>query len=417
MRFFYLLYFVSLIFMLFMRFPYAKSNLINNPYNIIIYSTSYNNYNNYNHNNPYNIILNIHDKFLPNKKIYEKYKIDMVKRHTKNNTKKLKKKTSRNNFKGNGKSKSTNKGKSIKGRDNTTRRKSKSISPHKNLVAKKIKKTDSCSINSDNLGFTCYSKSVLYKIKDTWNKKHPKHQIDSSDPYIIWKTLRSVMEHEHACKRESCWLKHMCIKEGLPSNIYDLTFSPEMPKSWLHNPNEWLSSLDIVAQMKQWEAKYDDFKFIGPSPIDYDNHKMFGECVWDELCKFSLKSHLRGNIRKIGIIFNLDPHDKPGSHWVAVFLNDDKKTIYYFDSYGDKPLPQIKKFINEVIDQSRSLNHTYKYLENKKRHQFGNSECGMYSMYFITQMLQSKCFEKFQQKKITDAYMLRLRKKFFNKPV
>ena len=179
-----------------MRFPYAKSNLINNPYNIIIYSTSYNNYN---HNNPYNIILNIHDKFLPNKKIYEKYKIDMVKRHTK----KLKKKTSRNNFKGNGKGKSTNKGKSKKGRDNnTTRRNGKSISQHKNIVAKKIKKTDSCSINSDNLGFTCYSKPVLYKIKDTWNKKHPKHQIDSSDPYIIWKTLSSVMQHEHACKRE-----------------------------------------------------------------------------------------------------------------------------------------------------------------------------------------------------------------------
>ena len=87
-------------------------------------------------------------------------------------------------------------------------------------MANKINKTDTCSVNSGDLGFTCYSKPVLYKIKDTWNKKHPKHRIDSSDPYIIWKTLRSVMEHEHACKRESCWLKHMCIKEGLPSNIY-----------------------------------------------------------------------------------------------------------------------------------------------------------------------------------------------------
>ena len=415
MRCFYLTQFIYCIFMLFICIHFTYCDIINNPYNIIIYRSSYNNHNN---ENPYSIILNIPGNFLPNKKIYEKYKIDMVKRHTKSNTKKLKKlkkKTSKYNFKGKGKSKS--KEKSKKGRDNTTRRKRKSISPHKNIVANKINKTDTCSVNSGDLGFTCYSKPVLYKIKDTWNKKHPKHRIDSSDPYIIWKTLRSVMEHEHACKRESCWLKHMCIKEGLPSNIYDLTFSPQMPKSWLHNPNEWLSSLDIVAVMKQWETKHRDFKFIGPSPIDYDNHKMFGECVWDELCKFNLKSYLKDNISKIGVIFNLDPHDKPGSHWVAVFLNDNKKTIYYFDSYGDKPHPQIKKFINEVIDQSRSLNHTYKYLENKKRHQFGNSECGMYSMYFITQMLQSKCFEKFQQQKITDDYMLRLRKKFFNKPV
>ncbi len=70
-----------------------------------------------------------------------------------------------------------------------------------------------------------------------------------------------------------------------------------------------------------------------------------------------------------------------------------------------------------IISQSREIGETYKYLENKKRHQFGNSECGMYSMYFITQMLQNKCFEKFQKRVVTDAYMLKLRKKFFNKPV
>ena len=163
------------------------------------------------------------------------------------------------------------------------------------------------------------------------------------------------MEHEHACKRESCWLKHLCIKEGLPSNIYDLTFSPEMPKSWLKNPNEWLSSLDIINVMKQWEQRYKCFNFIGPSPIDYDTHKMFGECVWDELCKFNLNNHLKNKKKKIGVIFNLDPHYKSGSHWVAVFMNDIKKTIYYFDSYGDPPHPQIKKFIDNVINQSTQL--------------------------------------------------------------
>ena len=31
----------------------------------------------------------------------------------------------------------------------------------------------------------------------------------------------------------------------------------------------------------------------------------------------------------IGIIFNLDPHYKQGSHWVAVFIKVRKKEIYY----------------------------------------------------------------------------------------
>ena len=356
-------------------------------------------------------------KYLPNKKIYEKYKMPAPRKTIKSNKQKRKNKTQKNkiqNKKNNvnkiqkNKKKFNKKGK--KGRDSK-------ISKQIIKIANKMKTTDTCSVNSDGLGFTCYSKPVLYKIKDTWNKKHPEHKITSQDPYIIWKSLRSVMEHEHACKRESCWLKHLCIKEGLPSNIYDLTFSPEMPKSWLKNPNEWLSSLDIINVMKQWEQRYKCFNFIGPSPIDYDTHKMFGECVWDELCKFNLNNHLKNKKKKIGVIFNLDPHYKSGSHWVAVFMNDIKKTIYYFDSYGDPPHPQIKKFIDNVINQSTQLGSTYKYLENKKRHQFGNSECGMYSMYFITQMLQNKCFEKFQRKTVTDAYMLRLRKKFFNKPV
>ena len=349
---------------------------------------------------PYN---DIKVKYLSNKIIYEKYKMAVPRKTIKIKNKKRKNKTQKKN-----KKRKQKKGK--KGRDNK-------ITKQIIKVNNKIKTTDTCSVNSDGLGFTCYSKPVLYKIKDAWNKKHPDHKITSQDPYIIWKSLRSVMEHEHSCKRESCWLKHLCIKEGLPSNIYDLTFSPEMPSSWLQNPNEWLSSLDIIKVMKQWEQRYKCFKFLGPSPIDYDTHKMFGECVWDELCKFNLKNHLKNKKKKVGIVFNLDPHYKSGSHWVAVFMNDVKKTIYYFDSYGDKPHLQIKKFIDGVIDQSSQLGMKYKYLENEKRHQFGNSECGMYSMYFITQMLQNKCFEKFQRKKVSDAYMLRLRKKFFNKPI
>ena len=359
----------------------------------------------------HNILENIEAnklKNLPNKIIYQTYKM-APKKTIKTKSKKNNNKTQKR------KQKKGKKGRDVNKKHN--HKQQSKIGKHIIKVANTLKTTDTCSINSDGLGFTCYSKPILFKIKETWNKKHPKHKITSEDPYIIWKSLRSVMEHEHACKRESCWLKHLCIKEGLPSNIYDLTFSPEMPESWLKNPNEWLSSLDIVKVMNQWEERYKCFKFIGPSPIDYDTHKMFGECVWDELCKFNLKNHLKNKKKKIGIIFNLDPHYKSGSHWVAVFINDIKKTIYYFDSYGDKPDTQIKKFIDGVINQSTQLGTTYRYLENKRRHQFGNSECGMYSMYFITQMLQNKCFEKFQNKQVTDAYMLRLRKKFFNKPV
>ena len=77
--------------------------------------------------------------------------------------------------------------------------------------------------------------------------------------------------------------------------------------------------------MKQYEDAYDCFEFIGPTPIDFDDHMHDGRCVWEELCEFELEKEIREKKKKIGIIFNLDPHYKGGSHWVAMFINIKKK--------------------------------------------------------------------------------------------
>ena len=54
--------------------------------------------------------------------------------------------------------------------------------------------------------------------------------------------------------------------------------------------------------MKQYEKYYRCFEFIGPSPIDYDTHMYEGECVWKELCEFSLKDQIKSGKTKIGMI-------------------------------------------------------------------------------------------------------------------
>ena len=77
------------------------------------------------------------------------------------------------------------------------------------------------------------------------------------------------------------------------------TFAPLQPISWKRKPTEWLSSVDIQKVMKQWENAYKCFEFIGPTPIDFDSHKLYGECVWEELCKFNLSSFLKKNKTKI----------------------------------------------------------------------------------------------------------------------
>ena len=49
--------------------------------------------------------------------------------------------------------------------------------------------------------------------------------------------------------------------------------------------------------LKQYERKYKNFKFIGPSPIDFDSTKYVFTCVWEKLCNFDLKTILK--IKKI----------------------------------------------------------------------------------------------------------------------
>ena len=57
--------------------------------------------------------------------------------------------------------------------------------------------------------------------------------------------------------------------------------------------------------------------------------------------------YLRDNLPKItdGVYkVNLDEHESIGTHWITLYVNDDKLT--YFNSFGVEYLPkQMKKFI------------------------------------------------------------------------
>ena len=124
-----------------------------------------------------------------------------------------------------------------------------------------------------------------------------------------------------------------------------LSFKPKQPKEWQKNPNTWLTTDEINEVMKQYEKTYENFEFLGPSPIDYDTHKAYGECVWEELCEFNLRDNLKEGKTKVGIIFNTDPHNKSGTHWIALFIDIKNSFIAYFDSNGNKVPKEIIIFI------------------------------------------------------------------------
>jgi hypothetical protein len=289
------------------------------------------------------------------------------------------------------------------------------LKKHKQTYKKKLSKLN-CSpkIQNEINNYTCYTDKSLYKLRDKWNERHPDNKINSNNAREIHTKLAGFLSS--ACDKESCWLKQSNHFGDVKDEIN--SFAPKSPDEWKKNPHEWLSSVEITKVMKQYEKTYKCFNFIGPTPIDFDKRKLYGECVWDELCNFSLAEQIKSGKTKIGIIFNTDPHDRPGQHWISMFINIKKKIIFFFDSTGDKPPREIMKLVNKIKNQGLALKPKIKFKYDSSEgieHQNGNTECGIYSLYFIVHMLEDKLSGHYLKTHLLrDDYMNKFRKIYFN---
>ena len=268
---------------------------------------------------------------------------------------------------------------------------------------------------TEKLKFSCFDDKTLYKLRDLWNLRHKDTIINTNDTKEIWEQLQKNMSY--VCNKESCWLKQQ-FANGEFNKDFDTYFAPESPKEWKKKPNEWLSSTDILAVMKQYENVYPCFDFIGPSPMDFDMQQQYGECVWQELCDFSVENQIKNGKFKVGMIFNLDPHTRDGSHWVSMFINIKKGKIFYFDSVGETATKEIMALVKRIQNQGSQLKKPINFVFDQNHpveHQYGDTECGIYSLYFIVHMLEDKHTSEYYKKHIlSDKYMQSFRKIYFN---
>lgn len=76
----------------------------------------------------------------------------------------------------------------------------------------------------------------------------------------------------------------------------------------------------------------------------------------------------------IFFISNLDPDFKPGSHWVAVFINS-RGVGEYFDSFGRKPTKYHEMFLKR---NTKQFFYNGKIIQN-----YLTSVCGIYCLVYI----------------------------------
>lgn len=256
---------------------------------------------------------------------------------------------------------------------------------------------------------SCYSKEQLIKIAKTLNKERKLSiKTVSKSKKEIWEQIQNALIGE--CTYEWCWLDVPEIKKLKDRKLKEDVFKPPMPDEWTNNKYTWLTTTDILKVMKQYEKMYKNFKFYGPVPVDCPKD------IYCELTDIDLRKLKGRGIKYVGVVFNLDRHDQSGSHWVGLFCNIPERIISYYDSTASVPPGYIKYFINMLKASLNSINSDKVVCNyNKKKHQFGGSECGIYSMNFILESLKGKKMEDFQKKNITD-FSVNILREFFYRP-
>jgi hypothetical protein len=70
-----------------------------------------------------------------------------------------------------------------------------------------------------------------------------------------------------------------------------------------------------------FEVRFYDAAINPEEVIDFDKKINPNECVYNELCNFSISEYKKKGLTKIGIVLNTDPHTSDGSHWICLFIN------------------------------------------------------------------------------------------------
>ena len=295
-----------------------------------------------------------------------------------------------------------------------------------------------------NIHNSCYSPEELKTILHAYNQHHtsqPEKQIHTSDHGT---SLRKLQEKVPQCTTEICWLR-LIPDRALREKVRHKIFRPLQPSEWRKKPNAWLSNFDIDTVIQQYEETYPDFVFLGPTPIDFDKVKADGKCVTEEICGLSLAKQWAAGKKKIGVIYNLDTSDGPGTHWVSMFIDmsDEVPYLFYFNSTAEQMPSQVRDLIDRIQTQWLEMNDSGKKhtgtsfakplveytSDDKVEHQHSNTECGMYSLFFIITCLTRKIGgyaslgkdltrEKIVRlfagnKRIPDGYIARFRKLYF----
>eukprot|EP00798_Chlamydomonas_sp_ICE-L_P017264 gene17264-biopygen26171 len=257
---------------------------------------------------------------------------------------------------------------------------------------------------------------------------------DSERASIIWKHLASkrIQRLETIAKKSglnlssyssginlylSSVMLHKHFGTSLGQEVEWLQKNPQIPRSFSSafrptwsdgEPHNLLDTFDIWNVLDQYEDSHPHFRFLGVHPVNFqdpaigddssslleeDAHGQQRRCisVVRELCNLHANTFPETTDGKtdFGLVVNMDPSWMEGSHWAAMYGCIDRSKpyrywLYYYDSLGDKPPAPMLQFMKRFVSGT-----DVPIGWNTIKHQYGDSECGLYSISFIINCLST----------------------------
>lgn len=237
---------------------------------------------------------------------------------------------------------------------------------------------------------TCLSRAALLSLIAAYNQKnatnHKKLAL-SGTKRELWTRLDGAMASSVGAGNEAAWADRLCSS----SEEVVEHFTPKMPSEWKRNEYAWLSNWDIDKVMQQYEEEESyKCKYLGTFSVDFATQ---GQCDYTRACEIDLKRLLKEKKHHVGCVINTDPHDKPGQHWIALFMVINPRLpcygAYFYDSTASPPPPQVLAYMKMMRQKAHATfpGKRFRLAWSNKKMQWKNTECGVFSMAYIIRWL------------------------------
>lgn len=286
-------------------------------------------------------------------------------------------------------------------------------------------------------GGTCAPKTIVLAVARLVQQKG--HAIGSGGgaqpppPEVMEKGAQVL-----GCNSEACVASHPAVVDkavemGAERAAVNADLKARFKTAGPRTGRGLVSNFNIDEVLGRWAAEHGTFFNCPYSMMDFEKEDyLFGRVDLGEVRagKVTQKIFEGGAFRPVarpcatfGCVLNTDVSRGAGKHWVCVFVDTRGSvwTVEYFNSTGQPPPPAVTRWMeNAAACLRRSAAAEKKDIVVKTvavtdvAHQEGDTECGLYTLFYIRARLDGTPWGSFTESRFDDDTMAKFRPHVFS---